>query len=93
MKSRAADFERALLDAIRDPRSRIAAIGVLERYRGATIYLPVPPKAERRQRAVWRMCEAGMARDEIIEAARSRWNVSERTIRRDLAKVLNECPD
>lgn len=93
MKTLAADFERTLIDAVKDPLSRIAVIAVLERYRGALIYLPTTNKAARRQQAVRRMIANGMSKDEIIEAARSRWNVSERTIRRDLDKVKNKCPD
>ncbi len=84
--TRAADFERALLTAIPDPRSRLAAIAVLARFRGKSVYLPTPGKKERRQQAAANMLRT-MAPAEVADVLRERWNISERTARRDVKEA------
>ncbi len=94
------DFERSLLEAICDPRSRAAAVAVLERWRGMSIYLPFRPKNSRRQQAAARMLENGMTAADIADTLRQRFGISDRQARRDIAaarpllvpNVKKSCP-
>ncbi len=79
------DFERDLLDSISDPRSKVATIATLERWRGRSIYLPARPRNARRQQAALRMLENHMEPGEIAEALQQRFNISDRQARRDIA--------
>jgi hypothetical protein len=79
------DFERDLLTAIPDARSRAAVVAVLERWRGLSIYLPFRPKNSRRQQAAANMLENGMDSADITDALRLRFGISDRQARRDLA--------
>lgn len=90
MSARAADFERSLLDAISEPRSRLALISVLARFRGQTIYLPTERTGVRRQRQALNMLKQQMPGDEIVHALCIRWNISERTARRDVERARGQ---
>lgn len=79
------DFEQDLLEAIGDPRSKLAVIKTLERWRGRAIYLAARPRNARRRQAALRMIENGMDPWEIAVALCARFGVSERQARRDIA--------
>jgi len=94
------DFERDLLTAIPDARSRAAVVAVLERWRGLSIYLPFRRKNSRRQQAAANMLENGMPAGDIADALRQRFGISDRQARRDITaarallvpNVQTSCP-
>jgi hypothetical protein len=90
--SRAADFETALLKAIRDPLSRLSVISLLARFRGKSIYFRSEGKRTRRLNEAVKMLRSMSAAEAAI-VIQERWGVSERTARRDVAEARTKLKD
>lgn len=78
------DFAEFLLAAMPSPAARIAALGVLARFAGCTVYLPVQGNSKRRQRVAQDLLDAGRAPAEVVEILRARFGISARTAYRDV---------
>lgn len=77
-------FTRELVDAMPDTRSRLICLSVLAKWAGASLYLPMPPKANRRARVAANMIANGTTCAAVRTIIRERFNVSDRTAWRDV---------
>jgi hypothetical protein len=84
------EFERDLLGAIVDPRSRANVVAVLERWRGISIYLRGRQKNARRQQAAANMLANGMEAADIAAALRERYGICDRQARRDIERARGQ---
>lgn len=80
-------FAQELLDAMPTPGARLAALNVLAKWAGCSVYVPVHSETERREHAAEHMLRNAMDRGEVVTALRERFRVSERTAWRTVAKA------
>ena len=79
------NFVQVLVDAMPSPHARMACVSVLARYEGCMVYVPTSSKAERRKRAALHMLNGReMMPNDIVNALRERFRISERTAWRDV---------
>jgi Mor family transcriptional regulator len=83
-------FVDDLLAAMPTHHARMAAIAVLAKWSGSSVYIPAPSKAERRESAAANMLRNGMDRGEVVRALKQRFGVSVRTAWTDTAKALEK---
>lgn len=84
---KATPFVQDLIANMPTPGAKAAAISVLAKWAGSTIYLPMDSKSDRRQRAAENMLANGMEASEVANALRHRFGVSIRTAHRDVSSA------
>jgi hypothetical protein len=89
-ETQAEAFLRSLLRAMPTAQARMALLLELGKWHGVTIYLPMPSKADRRQRAAEHMLANGAASTDAAAAIKERFGVCARTAQRDVAAALGK---
>lgn len=82
-------FISELIDLFKEPEQKMTLIRFLSRYEGKTLYFPKDSKKERRARAAKNMLIRGMDNQSIIDALMQRFNICDKTARRDIREADN----
>ena len=78
------EFVSTLIEPMPTPGARMAAVSVLARWAGQTVYIPTESKTLRRQRAAKNMLDNKMESPDVARALCARFGVSDRTAYRDV---------
>ena len=80
-------FVTELLNLFPEPIGKMRLIRFRSKYEGKTVYIPTDSKRSRRIRAAKNMTDNGMLASDVVETLVERFNICDKTARRDLKDI------